>query len=64
VLDNGVCIHIDEDENIGIFQINKMGNAKVVTDDVINNDMLLYHKGAAVMFTKDNAVYSVAMRKP
>jgi len=62
VLDNGVCIHIDEDENIEIF--NKLSNAKVVTDDAINNDMLLYHKGAAVLFTKDNAIYSVAMRKP
>jgi hypothetical protein len=64
VLDNGVCIHVDEDENIEIFQVGKLGNAKVVTDDVINNDMLLYHKGAAVLFTKDNAIYSVTMRKP
>lgn len=62
VLDNGMCVHIDEDENIEIF--NKLSNAKVVTDDVINNDMLLYHKGAAVMFTKDDAIYSVTMKKP
>jgi hypothetical protein len=41
VLDNGVCVHIDEDENIEIFQIGKLGSAKVVTDDVINHDMLL-----------------------
>lgn len=64
VLDNGVCVHIDEDENIEIFQINKLGNAKVVTDDVINHDMLLYHKGATVMFTKEGSIYSVTMRKP
>jgi serine/threonine protein kinase len=62
VMDNGVCINIDEDENVEIF--NKLSNAKVVTDDVINHDMLLYHKGAAVMFTKDNAIYSVSMKKP
>jgi len=62
VLDNGMCVHIDEDENIEIFS--KLKNAKVVTDDVINQDMLLYHKGAAVMFTKENAIYSMTMKKP
>jgi len=62
VLDNGLCVHVDEDENIEIF--NKLKNAKVITDDVISNDMLLCHKGAQVMFLKDNAVYSVTMRKP
>ncbi len=62
VLDNGLCVHIDEDENIEIF--NKLSNAKVVTDDVISNDMLLYHRGATVLFTKENALYSVGMKKP
>lgn len=62
VMDNGVCIHIDEDENIEIFQ--KITNTKVVTDDIINNDMLLCHKGATAMFTKENAIYSVTMKKP
>lgn len=62
VLDNGLCVHIDEDENIEIF--NKLSNAKSVTDDVISNDMMLCHKGAQVMFTKDNAIYSMTMKKP
>lgn len=62
VLDNGLCVHVDEDENIEIF--NKLKNAKVITDDVISNDMLLCHKGAQAMFLKDNTVYSVSMKKP
>lgn len=62
VLDNGVCVHIDEDENIELF--NKLSNTKVVTDDAISQDMLLYHKGATVMFTKDDTIYSMAMKKP
>lgn len=62
VLDNGLCVHIDEDENVEIF--NKLSNAKVVTDDVIEQDMLLFHRGATTLFTKDNAIYSVTMKKP
>jgi len=61
-LDNGMCVHIDEDENIEIF--NKLSNAKVVTDSSIDQSMMLYHRGAAVLFAKDNALYSVTMRKP
>lgn len=62
VLDNGICVHIDEDENIELF--NKLSNAKSVTDDVISQDMMLCHKGAQVMFTKENAIYSMSMKKP
>jgi hypothetical protein len=63
-LDNDLCIHVDEDENIEIFHTDKLRSAKSVTDDAISNDMLLYHKNADVLFTKDNAIYSVTMRKP
>jgi hypothetical protein len=64
VLDNGVCVHIDEDENIDIFHVNKPDVVKQIIDDVIDQDMILCHKGANVMFTKENAIYSVTMRKP
>ena len=62
VLDNGLCVHIDEDENIEIF--NKLSNTKVINDDIVDQDMLLYHKGAQVLFTKDNGLYSMSMKKP
>jgi hypothetical protein len=64
VLDNGLVIHIDEDENIEIFYADKISNVKVITDDVIDHSMMLYHRAATAMFAKDNAIYSVAMRKP
>lgn len=59
-LDNGVCVHIDEDENIEIF--NKLNNIKVINDNVIEQDMMLYGKGASVVFTKDNSFYSIKMK--
>lgn len=64
VLDNGLTLHIDEDENIEIFNAAKLSNVKVITDNVITNDMALCHKHANAMFTRDNAVYSITMRKP
>ncbi len=64
VLDNGVCVHIDEDENIELFHVDKLSSAKVVTDPAIDNGMMLYHRAATAMFAKDNALYSIAMRKP
>ena len=51
VLDNGVCIFIDEEENIEIFHVNKPDALKELIDDSIRNDMLLHHKGASVLYT-------------
>jgi len=62
VLDNSICININEDENIEMFQ--KITNIKIVKDDIVNNGMLLCHKGATALFTKENAIYSVTMKKP
>jgi hypothetical protein len=62
VLDNGVCIHIDEDENIEIF--NKLSKVKIINDSSISYDINLYHKGATTMFIRENAIYSIAMKKP
>ena len=62
VMDNDICVHIDEEENIEVFHVDKLASVKVITDDAINQDMLLAHKGASVLFTRDNEFYSMKMK--
>jgi serine/threonine protein kinase len=64
VLDNGICVHINEDENIELF-VNKLGvtDTKVVDDTSIDGNMTLYKNGNQVLFAKDNAIYKMSLKK-
>jgi len=64
VLDNGICVHINEDENIELF-VNKLGvtDTKVVDDTNIDGNMTLYKNGNQVLFAKDNAIYKMSLKK-
>ena len=63
VLDNGICVHINEDENIELF-VNKLGvtDTKVVDDTSIDGNMILYKNGNQVLFAKDNTVYKMSLK--
>jgi len=63
VLDNGLCVHMNEDENIELFS-NKVGSSdtKVIDDSNIDGDMSLYNNGNQVLFSKDNAIYKISLK--
>lgn len=63
VLDNGVCIHLTEEENIEIFSNRKDSpNIKVIEDPVLGGDMKLFHSGSKVYFGKHNKLCTMKMK--
>ncbi len=55
---NGVCIRINEDEDVEDFPTKKDApNMKVFKDSVINSQMELYKQGMDTMFTKGKKLY-------
>jgi len=63
VLENGVVVHISDDEQIEIFS-NKKGSSslKVINDPVIGEDMKLYRDGVKVIFVKDNELFRIKVK--
>jgi serine/threonine protein kinase len=63
VLDNGVCVAMNENENIEIFSIKKDSTGlKEINDPGIDGSMKLYHRGTKVLFSKGNKLHSMTMR--
>ena len=62
VMDNHLVIFKNEDNQIEIF--NNLNKVKIVDDDIIEHDMLLYHCGATVLFSRNNCFYKISMKKP
>lgn len=63
VLDNGVCILINEEEKVEIFHKNNPLNRKVIDDPVVESDMKLISQGSQTMFTRGDKLYSFSMKK-
>jgi hypothetical protein len=63
VLDNGIVVHINEDEEIEIFS-NKIGknNVKIINGKDISIDMRLYSDGTKVIFSEKNKLYRIQMK--
>lgn len=63
VLDAGVCVSINPQEQIEIFAnaINSQ-SVKLVDDPIITSDMKLYKNGAKVAFANDSKLYSFKMK--
>lgn len=63
VLDNGVCITINNQEQIEIFSKNiHSSSMKIIDDPIINNDMILYKNGTQVLFANGTKVYTIKMK--
>ena len=64
VLDNGICICINEEEKVEIFN-NKKDSATLteIDDPAIHGDMKLFNKGTKVLFAENNKISSMTMRK-
>lgn len=63
VLDNGICVHLTDDEEIEVFS-NKKDSAsmKVISDQNITGDVKLMKQGIKLMFSKNNKLYSIKMK--
>lgn len=58
VKENGVCIRINEDEDVEVFPAKKDApNMKVFKDAVINSQMVLFKQGLDTMFTNGKKLY-------
>ena len=63
VLDNGIVVGVNEDDNLEIFSSRKdSSNLKVVQDNTITSDMKLFNSGAKLLFSKENKLYSAKMK--
>lgn len=63
VLDNGICVLMNEEEQLEIFKAEAgQGGIKLVEDDALEGDMRLTHKGAAVLVLKGNSIYTMKMK--
>jgi hypothetical protein len=64
VLDNGICISINDDDSMDIFSSSlKTTNIKTIKDPDINTSMVLCKDSTRVMFFKDKELYSLSMKK-
>lgn len=61
VLDNGVCVLINEEEKVEVFRTSDPTKKKEVEDNAIAGDMRLTNSGAATQFTKGTKLYSFKM---
>jgi len=63
VLTNGVCIHIDEDENVNVFFNSSRNDVTSIKDPDIDSSMNLSKDGTKVLFYKGKSLYSLTMKK-
>jgi hypothetical protein len=63
VLDNGVCIMINEDDSVEIF-LNRIDkdDVKRIEDPDVDTTMKLFKDGVNALFTKGNKLYSIKMK--
>jgi len=62
-LDTGICVCLNEEEKIEAFSSRKGSKGiKVVEDNALSGDMVLYKKGGKVIVTKNNKVYQMSMK--
>ncbi len=63
VLDNGVCVHVLDDETIELFFNKKnVTDIKQFKDNVLVGTQL-FHKGTELLFTKDNRIFYITVKK-
>ena len=64
VLDNGICVHLNEEENIEIFSKKKdSAGLNIIDDPEITGDMRLFKMGVKVLVARGEKLYSLTMKK-
>jgi len=63
VLDHGVCLHLNDQEELEIFPAGKGAvGLKVLPDLALGGDCLLFHDGLQALFARDNSFFKFAMK--
>lgn len=62
VLDNGIVVHITEEEKMEIFSNKFQRNDVKVIDNNVSGDMILFKNGTKVLFTKDKKMFGIKIR--
>lgn len=63
VLENGITVHINEEEELEVFSNKKDSlSLKVIDSNAVSGDMKLFSDGSRVLFSKRNKVYSIKMK--
>jgi len=63
VLENGIVVHINENEEIEVFSNKKESNTlKAIDNKVVSGDMRLFNDGVRVIFAKGKKLYSLKMK--
>lgn len=63
VLDSGICVHLNSDGEVEVFKDTKDSTSlKVIQDPAITDDMKLMKNGVKLIFSKDDKLYSMAMK--
>jgi hypothetical protein len=64
VLDNGICVHMNHEEQIELFSNQKDAKQlKVIDDDAIKGDVKLFKDGTKTLFARDKELFSITTRK-
>jgi len=63
VLDNGIAVHINENEELEVFTNKKdVNTVKVIDNSLIQGDMKLFNNGVQVVFAKGKKLYKLKMK--
>ncbi len=63
VLDSGVCLHLNDRDELEVFAQQKdAAGLKVIADPAIGGDDMLFHEGAQALLARGNKLYRIAMR--
>jgi len=63
VLDSGVVLHMNENEELELFSKNKgSNNVKLISDPAITGDCILFKNGGQACFAKDDTLYRFTMK--
>ena len=63
VLDHGVCLHLNDRDELEIFPARRgAAGLKVLADPALGGDCLLLHDGPQALFARGNALFRFAMK--
>jgi len=63
VLDKGICVQINEEEQVEIFHKHNIMKVKVIDDPVIHGGMRLFTDGSKVLFAEGKKLFSLKMKR-
>lgn len=62
VLDNGICILINDLDDVEIFSVKNINKVKCIQDNIIHSGMKLFHDGNSVLFTNNKKLFNLKMK--